>query len=76
MISGIPIIAFEAGDSNLILENYKFGKTVDSEIEFENQLLEYIKTNHKKRDIEIEINKQKGKLNFNNTLNEYNKFIF
>ena len=76
MISGTPIIAFEAGDSHLILENYKFGKTVYSEIEFENQLLEYIKSNHKKKDIEIEINKQKEKLNFNNTLNEYNKFIF
>tara|TARA_B100001057_G_scaffold365722_1_gene368877 strand:+ start:37 stop:1086 length:1050 start_codon:yes stop_codon:yes gene_type:complete len=76
MVSGTPIVAFQAGDSNLILKNYKFGKTVDSDIEFENQLLKYIESNYKKRVIEIEINSQKKKLNFNKTLNEYNKFIF
>ncbi len=76
MVSGTPIIAFEAGDSHLILENYKFGKTVDNEMSFETELEKFMKKKFTKSEIELEIKKQKQNLNFQKTFEEYKKFIF
>jgi glycosyltransferase involved in cell wall biosynthesis len=76
MVSGTPIIAFEAGDSKLIIDNYKFGITVNNETSFETELEKFMKKKYTKSEIELEIKKQKQNLNFQKTLEEYKKFIF
>jgi len=76
MVCGTPIVAFEAGDSKLILENYKFGKIVKTESDFINQLQKIIDNPFQKKKIELEIKKQKSLLDFKKTVMEYKEFIF
>ena len=73
---GCPVVAYEAGDSKLILENYEFGDLVRSKTEFVNCLIKKIKKPPSAK-MREEISKlQKSIFQFEKTVDEYEKFIF
>ena len=73
---GCPIVAYEAGDSRLILENYEYGDLVHSKTEFVNCLIKKIQK-PVSAIMKEEISKfQKSIFQFEKTVDEYEKFIF
>jgi len=73
---GCPVVAYEAGDSKLILEDYEYGDLVYSTTEFINCLAKQIqKPISEIRRLKIS-SKQKGIFQFEKTVDEYEKFIF
>ena len=73
---GCPVVAFEAGDSKLILENYEFGDLVHSKTEFVNCLIKKIQKPISANRREEISNLQKSIFKFEKTVDEYEKFIF
>lgn len=75
MVSGLPIIAFEAGDSKRILQDYPLGYTVKSKRSFllkmEKMSLHPFTINERNTELLI----QKEKLNFIKTVEDYQKFL-
>ena len=70
---GIPVIAFSAGDSDIILENYDHAKIVKNETEFVSQLKNHREvTNEEKQKQGIIIRKR---FNFDSKVDEYINYI-
>jgi glycosyltransferase involved in cell wall biosynthesis len=74
--NGCPVVAFPAGDSTSIIENYNYGHLVASEKQFLNQLTQIIQQHPKKEERAKEANRQKQRFLFKNTVEEYKDFIF
>ena len=73
---GCPVVAYEAGDSKLILENYQYGDLVHSKTEFINCLIKQIQKPVSANRREEISNLQKSIFKFEKTVDEYEKFIF
>ena len=73
---GCPVVAYEAGDSKLILENYQYGDLVHSKTEFINCLIKQIQKPVSFNRREEISNLQKSIFKFEKTVDEYEKFIF
>lgn len=72
---GCPVVGFKAGDSEEILSNFKYGKTVYSTEAFLLQLKNTIALNLSERERKITSEKQKQQLNFHKTVLEYEAFL-
>lgn len=75
IVSGLPVIAFEAGDSKLILQDYAFGDTVNSNQSFLLAMEKVSSHPHTLNERKKEVTIQKEKLNFSKTVLEYLKFL-
>jgi glycosyltransferase involved in cell wall biosynthesis len=75
VISGTPIVGFEAGDSKLILDNYKFGHSIKTRKEFMNKLRYVIDNPVDEEEKTKEIAYQQKQLDFSITVQEYWNFL-
>ena len=75
VVSGVPIIGFEAGDSKLILDNYKFGYSVNTRSEFIEKLRFVLDNLISEEEKENEIVRQQKLLDFRITALEYLQFL-
>lgn len=75
IVSGLPVIAFEAGDSKLILQDYAFGNTVKSNHSFLLAMEKASSHPHSLNERTNELTIQKEKLNFSKTVLEYLQFL-
>jgi len=75
IVSGTPIIGFEAGDSKLILDNYKFGYSIKTLSEFINKLSFVLDNSISKTEKNEEIVRQQKQLDFKVTVQEYLCFL-
>jgi glycosyltransferase involved in cell wall biosynthesis len=75
VISGTPIVGFEAGDSKLILDNYKFGHSIKTRKEFMNKLRYVIGNPVDEEEKTKEIAYQQKQLDFSITVQEYWNFL-
>jgi len=75
VVSGTPIIGFEAGDSKLILDNYKFGYSVNTRSEFIDKLGFVLNNTISEEEKEEEIARQQKLLDFRITAQEYLRFL-
>ena len=75
VVSGTPIIGFEAGDSKLILDNYKFGYSVNTRSEFIDKLGFILNNPISDEEKEGEIARQQKLLDFTITAQEYLRFL-
>ena len=75
VVSGTPIIGFEAGDSKLILDNYKFGYSVNTRNEFIDKLGFILNNPISDEEKEREIARQQKLLDFTITAQEYLRFL-
>lgn len=73
---GCPVVAYEAGDSKLILEDYEYGDLVHSKTEFVDCLIKRIQKPISANNREEISNIQKVIFQFEKTVYEYEKFIF
>lgn len=71
MVSGLPIVAFEAGDSKLILKDYPFGHTLTSNASFIETMGKMTTYPYSLQKRKAELSIQKEKLNFKKTAMEY-----
>lgn len=76
MISGLPIIAFEAGDSKRILEEYTYGYSVNTKHSFLEMMQKMSSHPFTIKERMVELSIQKEKLNFRKTVDEYQQFLF
>ena len=75
VVSGTPIIGFEAGDSKLILDNYKIGYSVNTRSEFIEKLRFVLDNLISEEEKENEIVRQQKLLDFRLTAQEYLSFL-
>ena len=75
VVSGTPIVGFEAGDSKLILDNYRFGYSVKTRSEFIYKLGFVLDNLISGEEKENEIVRQQKLLDFRITAQEYLRFI-
>ena len=75
IVSGAPIIGFEAGDSKLILDNYRFGYSMNTRSEFIDKLGFVLENPVSEEEKEKEIVRQQKLLDFKTTAQEYLRFI-
>jgi len=75
VVSGAPIVGFEAGDSKLILDNYKFGYSVNTRSEFIDKLGIVLDNPISNEEKEKEIVRQQKLLDFRITAQEYLRFL-
>jgi len=75
VVSGTPIIGFEAGDSKLILDSYKFGYSVNTRSEFIEKLGFVLEKPVSEEEKEKEIFRQQKLLDFKATTQEYLRFL-
>ena len=75
MVSGLPIVAFEAGDSKLILKDYPFGHTLTSNASFIDTMGKMTTHPYPLHTRIAELSIQKEKLNFKKTAMEYHAFL-
>ena len=75
VISGTSIIGFEAGDSKLILDNYKFGYSIKTSEEFIDKLSFVLNNSIDEKEKADEIKHQKEQLEFSITVQEYLHFL-
>ena len=75
IVSGTPIIGFEAGDSKLILDNYKSGYSVNTRREFIDKLRFVLDNLISEEEKEKEIVRQQKLLDFRITAIEYLRFL-
>ena len=75
VVSGTPIVGFEAGDSKLILDNYKFGYSVNTSSEFIDKLGFVLDNPISEEEKEEEIARQHKLLDFRITAQEYLRFL-
>ena len=59
---GLPLIAYDAGDTKIILKEYPYGKIVSSEKEFIEKLKELTYTDFEKRKVVGEVFREKNRL--------------
>ena len=75
IVSGAPIIGFEAGDSKLILDNYRFGYSMNTRSEFIDKLGFVLENPVSEEEKEKEIVRQQKLLDFRITAQEYLRFL-
>ena len=75
VVSGTPIVGFEAGDSKLILDNYKFGYSVNTRSKFIDKLGFVLNNTISEDEKEEEISRQQKLLDFRITAQEYLRFL-
>ena len=75
VVSGTPIVGFEAGDSKLILDNYRFGYSIKTRSEFIDKLGFVLDNLISEEEKENEIVRQQKLLDFRKTAQEYLRFI-
>ena len=75
VVSGTPIVGFEAGDSKLILDNYRFGYSINTCSEFIDKLGFVLENPICEEEKEKEIIRQQKKLDFRLTAQEYLQFL-
>jgi glycosyltransferase involved in cell wall biosynthesis len=75
VVSGTPIVGFEAGDSKLILDNYKFGYSVNTRSKFIDKLGFVLNNTIPEDEKEEEISRQQKLLDFRITAQEYLRFL-
>ena len=75
VVSGTPIVGFEAGDSKLILDNYRFGYSINTCSEFIDKLGFVLENPVSEEEKEKEIVRQQKLLDFKTTAQEYLRFI-
>ena len=75
VVSGTPIVGFEAGDSKLILDNYRFGYSINTRSEFIDKLGFVLENPVSEEEKEKEIVRQQKLLDFKTTAQEYLRFI-
>jgi len=75
VVSGTPIVGFEAGDSKLILDNYRFGYSIKTRSEFIDKLGFVLDNLISEEEKENEIVRQQKLLDFRITAQEYLRFI-
>ena len=68
---GLPIVGFEAGDSRLILEDFRFGYLVNTQSEFLDKLNYILYNPIPEEQKEEETLRQQKLLDFNITVQEY-----
>jgi len=74
--NGCPILAFPAGDAEIILKNYPLGQIVHKEENFQHQLGQRIKNKPTEEQRLKEAKLQKQRFQFKHTVKEYKDFIF
>ena len=74
--NGCPILAFPAGDAEIILKNYPLGQIVHKEETFQHQLGQRIKNKPTEEQRLKEAKLQKQRFQFKHTVKEYKDFIF
>ena len=75
IVSGLPVIAFEAGDSKQILKSYPYGVTLDSNRTFLEKMHFFSKHPFTVEERLKELLIQKEKFNFKKTVAEYKRFL-
>ena len=75
VVSGTPIVGFEAGDSKLILDNYRFGYSINTRSEFIDKLGFVLENPVSEEEKEKEIVRQQKLLDFKTTAQEYLRFL-
>ena len=75
IVSGAPIIGFEAGDSKLILDNYRFGYSINTCSEFIDKLGFVLENPVSEEEKEKEIVRQQKLLDFKTTAQDYLSFL-
>lgn len=70
---GLPLIAYDAGDTKIILKEYPYGKIVSSEKEFIEKLKELTYTDFEKRKVVGEVFREKNR--FSKTVENYIQFL-
>ena len=75
VVSGTPIVGFEAGDSKLILDNYRFGYSINTPNEFIDKLGFVLENPVSEEEKEKEIVRQQKLLDFKTTAQEYLRFL-
>ena len=73
---GIPIVGFNSGDSELILNDYKYGHVVNTTSQFLSKLDKVLQLRISEEEKNKEIKIQLKKMDFNLTVSEYYNFIF
>ena len=74
--NGCPVLAFPAGDAEIILKNYPYGQIVHKEETFQYQLSQRIKNKPAEEQRLKEAKLQKQRVQFKHTVKEYKDFIF
>lgn len=74
--NGCPVLAFPAGDAEIILKNYPLGQIVNKEETFQHQLHQMIKNKPAEEQRLKEAKLQKQRFQFKHTVKEYKDFIF
>ena len=75
VVSGTPIVGFEAGDSKLILDNYRFGYSMNTRSEFIDKLGFVLENPVSEEEKKKEIIRQQKLLDFKTTAQEYLRFL-
>ena len=75
VVSGTPIVGFEAGDSKLILDNYRFGYSINTPNEFIDKLGFVLENPVSEEEKKKEIIRQQKLLDFKTTAQDYLSFL-
>lgn len=76
MIMGVPIVGYNTGDFNLMIQNYDLGETVSNKDEFSKRVLNIINNQPSNQMITSAINKITPELYFDKTINSYIDILF
>ena len=76
MIMGVPIVGYNTGDFDLMIQNYDLGVTVSNKDEFSLKVLNIINNQPSKQHRINAINKISLELNFEKTINSYIDILF
>jgi glycosyltransferase involved in cell wall biosynthesis len=76
MIMGVPIVGYDSGDFNLMIQNYDLGETVSNKYEFVSSVLNIINNQSSDQQRTNAINKISPELHFDKTINSYTDILF
>ena len=76
MIMGAPLVGYDTGDFNLMIQNYDLGETVSNKDEFVTSVINIINNQLSDQDRTNAINKISPELHFDKTINSYIDILF
>jgi len=76
MIMGVPIVGYDTGDFNSMIQNYDLGETVSNKDEFVTSILNIINNRASNQQRINAINKISPELYFDKTINSYIEILF
>jgi len=76
MIMGVPLVGYDTGDFNLMIQNYDLGETVSNKDEFVTSVLNIINKQLSDQQRTNAINKISPELYFDKTINSYIDILF